>query len=187
HQSRRIVDVIEILSDPVECLQVAQSAFAFLDVGLDEVPALALAAMTLAAFGKLGLDKVLAAARRNLTPEFSPQFFVELFIGPQIAGFEDGGADGAVLFGQPHAFAQGARGMAYLQPKIPEHVEDELDDAFAPGRLLERAHEEKVDVRSGCKLAAAITAGRDDGNSLGVRRILRVVEVFGGEMVDHLD
>jgi hypothetical protein len=77
--------------------------------------------------------------------------------------------------------------MAYLQPKIPEHVEDELDDAFAPGRLLERAHEEKVDVRSGCKLAAAITAGRDDGNSLGVRRILRVVEVFGGEIVDHLD
>ena len=49
--------------------------------------------------------------------------------------------------------------MADLQAQIPKHIENELDDAFAPGGLLEGQHEQKIDIRSGCQFAAApITA-----------------------------
>ena len=39
----------------------------------------------------------------------------------------------------------------------------------------------------GASKSAAIAAGRDDGELLGLCRVLRVVEMLGGEVVDHLD
>jgi hypothetical protein len=42
--------------------------------------------------------------------------------------------------------------MAHLQAQIPQHVEDEFDDAFAPGGLLEGPHEQQVDVGTGREL-----------------------------------
>ena len=77
--------------------------------------------------------------------------------------------------------------MADLQPQVPQHVEDELDDAFAPGGLLEGAQEQQVDVRSRRQLAAAIAAGRHHRDTLGAGGILGVIDMLGGEVVDHLD
>jgi hypothetical protein len=72
-----VFDVIEIFADPVERLQIAQSALAFLDIGLDEIAAFALPQMPLVALGELGLDEILAVARGDLGPEFLAQFVVE--------------------------------------------------------------------------------------------------------------
>ena len=182
-----VIDMIEIFADPVEGLQVAQAALAFLDVGLDQIAAFALARMALVALGQLGFDKVAAVAGGDLGPEFLAQLFVERLVAPQIARLQDGGADGDVLLGQPHAFGQAAGGVADLQPQIPQHVEDEFDDAFAPGGLLEGAHEQKIDVRAGRQLAAAIAAGRHHGDAFGAGRVLGVIDMLGGEVVDHLD
>ena len=46
---------VEILADPEQRLQVAQAAFAVLDVGLDQIAAFAGLAVALVAFGELGL------------------------------------------------------------------------------------------------------------------------------------
>ena len=41
-------------------------------------------------------------------------------------------------------------------------------------RLLEGAHEQQIDVGTRRQLAAAITAGRDDGDAFGGGRVLCV-------------
>ena len=74
-----------------------------------------------------------------------------------------------------------------FSPRSHKHVEDEFDDAFAPGRLLERTHEQQIDVGAGRQFAAAITAGGDDGDALRCRRVLCVVEMLGREIVENLD
>ena len=61
-QAGGVLDMIKILADPVEGLQVAQAPLAFLDVGLDQIAAFALALMALLALGQLGFDKVAAIA-----------------------------------------------------------------------------------------------------------------------------
>ena len=182
-----VVDVIEILADPVERLQVAQAALAFLDVGLDQVTAFALAGMALIALGELGVDEIAAVAGGDFVPELLAQLVIQAAVAPQIARFQDRRADGDVQLGQAHAFGKAARGMADLQPQVPQHVENEFDDAFAPGGLLEGAHEQKVDVRARRQLAAAIAAGGDDGDALGAGRVLRVIHMLDREVVDHLD
>ena len=108
-------------------------------------------------------------------------------VAPQIARLQDGGADGDVQLGQPHAFGQAAGGVADLQPQVPQHVEDEFDDAFAPGGLLEGAQEQKVDVRTRRQLAAAIAAGRHHRDAFGAGGVLGVIDMLDGEVVDHLD
>ena len=55
------------------------------------------------------------------------------------------------------------------------------------GVCLIGPHEEQVDVGARRQLAAAIAAGRDDGEALGRGRVLRVVEMLGREIVEHLD
>ncbi len=72
-----VVDMIEIFADPIERLQVAQAAFAFLDVGLDEIAAFALALMALVALGQLGLDEFAAVAGGDLGPECLAQFVIK--------------------------------------------------------------------------------------------------------------
>ncbi len=186
-ESRRVVDVVEVFSDPVERLQVAQAAFAFLDVGLDEVAAFALPRVPLVALREFCFDKILTVAGRHFGPEFFAQFFVELLVAPQISRFQYRRADRDVLFGEADAFAERSRSVANLQAEIPKHVEDEFDDALAPGRLLERTHKQQIDVGTRRQLAAAITAGRDDGDALGGSRVLCVVEMLRREIVENLD
>ncbi len=147
-----VVDVVKIFSDPIERLQVAQAALALLDVGLDEIAAFALALVALAALGQFGRDEILARAGRHFRPEAFAQFVVKIHVAPKVAGFEKGGADRDVLLGEPDAFAERARRMTDLQPQIPQHVQDEFDDALAPGGLLEGPHEQQIDVRAGRQL-----------------------------------
>ena len=117
HQVGGIVDVIEILADPVEGLQVAQAPLAFLDVGLDQIAAFALALMARLALGQLGLDKVAAIAGGDFLPELGAQFVVEAAVAPQIARFQDGGADGDVQLGQPHALGQARVAWPTFSPR----------------------------------------------------------------------
>src|ERR1700722_17561954 len=184
---RRIVDVIEILADPVERLQIAQAALAVLDVGLDEIPAFALSHVPLAALQELGFDEVLLGPGRHFGPKSFAQLVVKLFVAPQEAGFEQRGADGQILLGKAHAFGERARRMADLESQIPQHVQNEFDDAFAPGGLLERPHEEKGDIGAGRELSAAIAAGRHDCDAFGLGGILRVVKMLGREVVENLN
>src|SRR5262249_34512672 len=133
---------------------------------LDEVAAFALPRMALVTLGQLGFDEILAGSGGDLRPELLTQLFIELLVAPKVARLQDRGADRDVLLAEPHAFAERARRMPDFQAEIPQHVEDELDDAFAPRGLFERAYEEQIDVRPRRQLGAAIAARGDNANAL---------------------
>ena len=78
----RIFHAIKIFADPIERLQIAQPAFAVLDIGLDQIAAFALALMAFVALGELGFDEILAVAGRDVAPEFLAQFIVKLAVAP---------------------------------------------------------------------------------------------------------
>ena len=77
--------------------------------------------------------------------------------------------------------------MADFQAQVPQHVENEFDDAFAPGGLLEGAQEQKVYVGARRQLAAAIATGRHHRDALGAGGILGVIDMLDSEVIDHLD
>src|ERR1700722_17002920 len=66
-------------------------------------------------------------------------------------------------------------------------MEDEFDDAFAPRGLLEGAYKQEVDVGARRELPTTVTACRHDRDALGFGRILRIVEMLCGEVVENLD
>ncbi len=105
-QIGRVVCVVEVLSDPIQSLQVAKAPFALLYVRFDQVTTLALPNMANIALGEFCLDKILARARGNIGPEFLPKLFVELSISPNVTSLEQRGSDGYVLFGEAHAFGE---------------------------------------------------------------------------------
>src|SRR6266700_6831375 len=119
--------------------------------------------MALVALGKLGFDKILAIAGRDIAPEFLAQLIVKLAISPQKPRLQKRRANRDVLLAKAHAFRDRAGRVADLQPDIPQHMQDELDDAFIPGRLFERADEQKIDVGGWRQQSAAISARGDNG------------------------
>ena len=62
--------------------------------------------------------------------------------------------------------------MADLLTQIPQDIEDRLDDALAPGRLLVGKKEQQIDVGARRERAAPIAADGDDGQPLGEGRIV---------------
>ena len=120
----------------------------------------------------------------HLGVEAGDQLVVERSVAPDEARLEHRGADGHVGARQADAFVDRARGVADLQAEVPEQIEDELDDALAPGRLLVGQQEQEIDVGAGRQRAAAIAADGDHRHALGGARFRRRVDVVGGEAVD---
>ncbi len=168
-------------------MQVAQAAFAVLDIGLDQIAGLSGASVALLALGKLGGDKIRGRALHDLLIEAGDQFVVELAIAEKITGLEHRRAHGHVGFGLPNALGDGARSMADLETHVPEAIEDRLGHRFAPGGLLVRKQEQEIDVGSGCQHAAAVAASGDDGHALGFRGVPRRIEMLAREFIQHAD
>ena len=180
-------DAVEILADPEQRLQVAQAALAVLDVGLDEIAAFADLAVTLVAFGELGLGVFGAGVLHHFEVEAADQLLVERFVAPQETGLEDRGADRVVGARQAYALVDVAGGVTDLQAEVPQHVEHVFDDLLARRRLLVGQHEQKIDVGARRQRAAAVAADRDDHHPFGRRRVVRPVHMGGGEIVEGAD
>ncbi len=80
-----------------------------------------------------------------------------------------------------------ARRVADLQPQIPQNVEDVLDDALAPRRLLVGQQEQEVDVGARRHQPAPVAAGGDDGEALGVGGVVAAVDVGARVVEDQRD
>src|SRR6185503_19232130 len=80
-----------------------------------------------------------------------------------------------------------ARGVADLQPHVPEAIEDGLSDGFAPGGLLVGKQEQKIDVRARRHQAAAVAAGGDDRHALSLGRILRGIKMLADKIEKDAD
>ena len=182
-----LVDAIEILGDPEQRVQVAQPAFALLDVGLHDVARIAHALVALVALGELGLDEVAPVARGEFLRVELRQLVEQRAIAPDVARLEQRRADRLVAVGIAQALVDRAGGVADLEAEVPQQIEHELDDLLAARRLLVGTQEQEIDVGKRRHLAAAEAAGRHHAQPLGGAGIGRRVDLAVGEVEDHPD
>ena len=112
---------------------------------------------------------------------------MEFLVAPEIARFQDRGANRMVGFRESDAIVDRAGGVADFQPEIPQHVEHVLDHALAPGGHLVGVQEQQVDVGEGRHLAPAVAADRDHREPLAGGRVGRRIGVPGGVVVQQPD
>ena len=105
-QVGRTLDAVDIFADPVERVEVAQSALAVLDVGFDDVAAVAHADVPLVALGELGGDEFGRGAGDHLLAETGHGEVEKPVVAPQPARLEESGADRHVLFGERDQLAR---------------------------------------------------------------------------------
>jgi hypothetical protein len=186
-QLLRLAHAVDVFCDPEQRVEVAKPALAVLHIGLDQVARLPGAAVTLLAFGELRGDELRRGALRDVLVEAGDQLVEQLPISEQEARLENGGANRHVGLGLADALVDRARGVADLQPQIPEAIQDCLGDRFAPGGLLVGQDEQQIDVGAGCQQAAPIAAGGDDRHTLFFGAVLRGIEVLLRELEQHAD
>ena len=160
------VGCVEKLGDPEQGIEIAQSAFAILDVGLDQIAALADLHVARVALIELVGNEATRILFDDLTAEVGHQPLKQPHVATDEAGLEDGSENRIVGFRQPDAFIDVAGRMADLLARIPERVENELDDVLNPLRLPRRQHEQQVDIRTRRQRATAITADGNHGDPL---------------------
>ena len=175
-----LAHAVDIFRDPEQRVQVAQAALAVLDVGFDQIARLSGAAMPLLALGELGGDEFGRGALHHLLVEPRHQFVVERLVAGQEPGLEDRGADRHVAARLPDRFIDRARGVADLQPHVPQAIQDGFGDLLAPGGLLVGQDEQQIDVGFRRHQPAAIAAGGDHRHALGAGGDRRVIEMARG-------
>ena len=94
---RRPLDAVHIFADPIERVEIAKAALAVLDVGLDDVAAVAHADVALVALGELGGDELGGGAGDHVLAEAAHRGVEQFVVAPQPPRLEEGGADGHVL------------------------------------------------------------------------------------------
>ena len=162
--------VVDVARDPVERLQIAQPAAAFLDVRLDDERAVAVAAMAHGTLGLLGGDVFGDAGVLAGGAETRVEIREQLFVAGDEARIEQRGADGGVLGAFDQAILDRARGVADLHAEVPQEVEHVLDDLQRLAGRFAGGEEQQVDVAEWRQHAAAVAAGAGD------RQMLRLAQ-----------
>ena len=180
-----VLHPVDVLADPEQGVQIAQTALALLHVGLHEVAAFAEPPVPLVAFGQLVGDELGRIGGDDLIAETLRQIGVERLVTTDVAGLQGGGEDGVVLPREADALLYRARGIAHLEAQIPEHVEQVFGDLLAPCGLLVGQHEEQVDVGSRGQRAAAVAAHGDHRHALAGGGVDGRIELRRGEMIER--
>ena len=172
-------DAIDVFRDPEQRVQVAQAALAVLDIGLDQIARLSGAAQALLALGQFRGDEFGRGALHDLLVEALDQFVVQRLVAGQEPGFQDRGADGHVAARLADRFVDRPRGVADLQPHVPQAIQDGFRDLLAPRGLLVGQDEQQIDVGFRRHQPAAIAAGGDHRHPFGAGRNRRAIQMAG--------
>ena len=162
---------IEVLGEPMQRVQIAQTAFAILDVGLHKIARGAGAGMTRVLLGELRLDEWPCIALQHLRAEALLEVGEQRRVAEDQPRVEQRRADGHVGMAKAHALVDRAGGVADFEAEIPQEIENVFGDALAPGGLLVGQQEQEIDVGAWRQQPAAVAALRHDGHALGGRRI----------------
>ena len=146
YQLFKRIDLITIARDPEQCVEVAQTPFAFLDIRLDQIARLTSADMALVALGQFRLDKLTRCAAHDLFLKACDKLFVQGRRARQKPVFEHGRPHCEIGLRLGHAIFNRARGMADLQAEIPEKIENMLDKTFRRCVALIGQQKQQVDV-----------------------------------------
>ena len=165
-----LAHAVDVFGDPEQGVEVAQPAFALLDVGLDDEARASGAGQPAVAFGELRGDEFRRRVLDDLGIEARQQRLEERRVADDEARLEHGGADRHVVAGLPEAFVERARRVPDLLAQVPQDVEDGLDDLLGPAAIFRRQQEQEVDVRARCQRPASIAADGDDRRRRGPGR-----------------
>ena len=187
HHVLQGVAPIDMFDDPVERLQVAQAALAFLDVRLDHVAGIALARMTCITLCQLVSDEVGILAVDRILLELGQHLGRQGLVATDEARIQQGRLDCHILGRQLDTLGRGAECVAHFQPHIPQGVEHVFDDALGMRGGLVGTQEQQIGVGGRRHHAAAISPGCDDGEALRFRRVARAVHMRGGEIIQRVD
>ena len=98
--------LIGIFADPEEGVEIAKSAFALLDVGLDQVAAVAHPLVPSVPLLELLGDELSGIAGDHLAPELRVHLVEQALVAPQVARFEHGSSDSVIGLGDPDHVVQ---------------------------------------------------------------------------------
>src|SRR5262245_12351594 len=110
---------IEVLGEPMQGVQIAQTALAVLDVGLDEITRGAGARMPRILLGELGLDESSGVAFEHVLAEAAAEIVKQSAVAEDQPRIEQRGADGHVGTATADALVDIAGGVADLEAEIP--------------------------------------------------------------------
>ena len=180
-------DAVEVLADPEQRIEVAQTALAVLDVGLDDVARVAHLAVALFALGHFRRDELGAGLGHDLGLEPLLELVEQRSVAGEVPRLERRGPYRHVRLRHPQALVDRAHRVADLLAEVPEHIEDVLGDLLAPGRLLVGQDEEEIDVRARRKRAAAIATDGSNRDRLGARWVVDRIDLARRKNVDRAD
>lgn len=118
---------VKDFGDPEKRLEIAQAAFAFLDVGFQNIAGVAVAGVAFVAFGQFALHEDFLFGWREKQRDFITQTFAFRDVSGDGASVDQRGEDFAVFLREVETFGAGAYRMADLQSLIPQGVEEFFD------------------------------------------------------------
>ena len=140
--------------------------------------------MALIAFCQLGLDKLAGGSLHDFGLKASGELGEQRLITQNVAGIDQGGADGDVAPRKLERLFNRAGGMADLEAEVPQEVEQVFYHALSPGRLLVGQHEQQIEVGGGCEQAPAEASGGNDRHAFCVGWVGGAIDVLAG-IVEH--
>ncbi len=155
---RAATDLMDVFADPVERLKVAQTAFAFFDIGLNYIPAVAHPLVAIVAFGQFFRKELAFCPFRNLVPETPRDLSVKAFIAPDKPAFQQSCSDRQILARHAHCVIDRAARLSDFKAQIPKEIEHGFDNLFAPRRTFHGGNESDIDVGMRRHLSAAVPA-----------------------------
>ncbi len=183
HQLFERMDLVLDLGQPHRGVKIAQAAFAFLDLRLEQVDRIAILGVAFAAFLELGGEELVLVAIEDLGDEQLVEIGVEFFVAAQKARVEDRGFFLQVVVGQPHAFLGRAHAVSDDEARVPQRVQHYFGDDFRVRAALVVVQKQQIDVGLRIQLAASVTAARDHRNFL--IELGRAPVVFGVRIVEQ--
>ncbi len=118
-------------------MQITKPTLAVLHIWLHHITALAhfaVAEVTLSQLLRHECSR--STTGDHFAAESGLQVVEQFFVAADEAGFENGGQNGVIGSGKPDALVDAARRVPDFLPRVPQAIENELDDALHEGRLL---------------------------------------------------
>src|SRR5262249_56535806 len=153
---------VDVFRDPEQRVQVSKPALALFDVWLELITAVADALVARVSLGKLAFNELRRSAAHDVGIKTLLQIFEESLLAPQIARLEQPSADRQIGFGLTQTFIDRARRLSDLQAKVPQKVEEILDDLLGVRGPFVGQQKQQVDVGIGGQLPAPTPADGDD-------------------------
>src|SRR5579863_8129446 len=154
------------LREPHRGVQIAQSAFAFLDLRLEQVDRIAVLGVAFAAFLELDLEELVLVAVEHVRDEQLVEIGVEFLVAAEKSRVEDRSLFLQVFVGEPHAIFRGANAVSDSKSGVPESVQHNLSDNFDVWAALVVVEKEQINVGLRIEFAASVPAAGNDSDFL---------------------